>query len=261
MKHGKDIWDNFWSKYKFGVKEDRQIIRQELFSVRWKKIEERIISKYGSLKGLNIVEIGSGRGEVSAVMALKGASITLIDYSDIALDKAKALFKNIGVKANFINADIMDIPQNLFNGFDISMSFGLVEHFDYPLRRDIVKIHTDLLKPDGISFIAVPNAYCLPYRFFMMLSQILGYSSEELEIPFSRSELNKIAVSAGFKSHEIIGSSFIRDSFYFLFARYVSHLTKWKVIIDTSGFEISSIFDDYFGYSLVLIGTKTRNFL
>jgi 2-polyprenyl-3-methyl-5-hydroxy-6-metoxy-1,4-benzoquinol methylase len=260
VKNSKAIWDNFWIKYKFGVKEDKRIIRQELSSVRWKKIEERIISKYGSLKGLNVVEIGSGRGEVSTLLALKGASITLIDYSDIALDRAKALLKNIGVTANFINADIMDIPQNLFNGFDISMSFGLVEHFDYPLRRDIVKIHADLLKPDGISFIAVPNAYCIPYRFFMKLSQILGYSSEELEIPFSRSELNKIAVSAGFKSHEIIGSSFIRDSFYFLFVRYISHLTKWKLMIDTSSFEIPLIFNDYFGYSLVLIGLKPGEF-
>ena len=251
------IWDGFWSKYKFGAKKDRQIIGQELSSIRWKKIEERIISRYGSFKGLKVVEIGSGRGEVSALMASKGASITLMDYSEIALDRAKTLFRNIGVKANFLNADIRNIPKNLLNAFDISMSFGLAEHFDYPLRRDVVKIHADLLNDDGISFIAVPNAYCLPYRFFMKLSGILGYSSEGLEIPFSRSELSKIAVSAGFKTYEIVGSSFIRDSFYFLFARYISHLTKWKLIIDTSSFEIPSILDDYFGYSLVLVGTKT----
>lgn len=257
MKGGKDIWDSFWKKYNFGVNEDKQIIHQELSSIRWKKIEERIISRYGSLRELNVVEIGSGRGEVSALMALKRASITLIDYSDIALDRAKTLFKNIGVTANFINADIRNIPRNLLNTFDISMSFGLVEHFDYPLRRDIIKTHADLLKPGGISFIGVPNVYCLPYRFFMKLSQMLGYLSEGLEIPFSRSELKKIAVSVGFKTHEIIGSSFIRDSFYFLFTRYISHLTKWKLMIDTSGFEIPSIFDDYFGYSLVLAGAKT----
>lgn len=258
MKGDKDIWDSFWKKYNFGVKEDKQIIRQELSSIRWKKIEKRVISKYGSLNGLNVIEIGSGRGEVSTLMALKGANITLIDYSEIALDKARALFKNIGIKANFINADIKNIPRNLLNTFDISMSFGLVEHFDYPLRRDVVKIHADLLKPDGISFIAVPNVYCLPYRFFMKLSQILGYSSEGgLEIPFSRLELKKIAVSAGFKTYEIVGSSFIRDSLYFLFTKYISHLTGWKLIIDISGFEIPSIFDNYFGYSLVLVGAKT----
>jgi len=257
MDNHKAIWDSFWRKYKFGVKEDEQIIRQESASVRWNKIERRILNKYGSFKGLNVVEIGSGRGEVSAVMATKGANITLIDYSEIALDKARVLFKNTGVEANFLIADIRNFPKRLLNSFDISMSFGLVEHFDYPLREDVVKLHTDLLKPNGISFIGVPNVYCLPYRFFMKLSEILGYSSEGAEIPFSRSELRKIASSAGFKTYEIKGSSFIRDSVYFLFSRYISHLTKWRLIIDISPFEISSIFDDYFGYSLVLIGTKS----
>jgi len=257
VKDTKDIWDSFWEKYDFGVKKDRQFIRQELSSIRWKKIEDRIVGRYGSLKGLHVIEIGSGRGEVSVLMALKGANITLIDYSEIALDKAKTLFKNMGVRANFIHADIRNIAKDLLNSFDISMSFGLVEHFDYPLRRDVVKIHADLLKPGGISFIAVPNAYCLPYRFFMKLSEMLGYSSEGLEIPFSRAELKKIAISVGFETYEIVGSSLIRDSLYFLFIRYISHLTKWRLIIDLSSFEIPSFFDDYFGYSLVLVGAKT----
>ena len=75
---------------------------------------------------------------MSALMALKGASITLIDYSQIALNKAKALFQNIGVNANFMKGNILDMPGDLLNSFDISMSFGLVEHFNYPLRRETI---------------------------------------------------------------------------------------------------------------------------
>ncbi|UCC94464.1 MAG: class I SAM-dependent methyltransferase [Candidatus Omnitrophota bacterium] len=256
MKATKEIWDNFWDKYKFSTKEDKSIIRQEAHSVRWKKIEKKIVNRHGSFKELDVAEIGSGRGEVSALMAQRGANVTLIDYSEVALGKAKELFNNIGVNANFLKADIRDIPKHLLNSFDVSMSFGLVEHFDYPLRRDMVKLHGDLLKPGGISFIAVPNTWCVPYRFFMKLSKMLGYCSEGFEVPFSRSELKKIAVSAGFGPYEIVGSSLIRDSVYFLFSRYISHLAKWKLIIDTSVFEIPSVFDDYLGYSLVLIGFK-----
>jgi SAM-dependent methyltransferase len=256
VEDNKILWDSFWNKYNFGIKQDKQIIQQESASVRWRKIEERILNRYSSFKGLRVVEIGSGRGEVSVVMALKGASITLIDYSQIALDKAKTLFQNIGVKANFIKCDILDMPDDLLNCFDISMSFGLVEHFSYPLRRQIVRAHADLIKPSGISFIAVPNTYCLPYRLFMKLSEILGYSKKGEEIPFSRGELKRIADSVGFKTYEVVGSSLIRDSFYFLFSRYISHITKWRVIINTSSFEVPSILDDYFGYSHVLIGTK-----
>jgi 2-polyprenyl-3-methyl-5-hydroxy-6-metoxy-1,4-benzoquinol methylase len=259
MEGGKNIWDDFWSKYKFEVGQDKQIIKQELSSVRWKKIEKKIISCYGTFKDLNIIEIGSGRGEVAAVMALKGARLSLLDYSQVALDKARILFNILGISATFINADAFNIPRNLLNSFDISMSFGLAEHFDYPLRQEIVRMHFNLLKPRGISFVAVPNKFCLPYRFFMKLSCILGYPSEGMEIPFSRSELGKIANALGFAKYEIVGSSFLRDSVYFLLTRYVSHLTKWRYIMDTSIFEMPTILDDYLGYSLVLMAKKNEN--
>lgn len=257
MNETKHSWDKHWERYRFGIREDRQIIHQELSSLRWNKIEQRTIKRFGRISGLEVVEIGSGRGEVSALMALKGADVTLMDYSEPALDKAASLYKNIGIKANFIKCDIMNLPENFLNRFDISMSFGLAEHFNYPLRRKVIKIHADLIKPDGVSFIAVPNVHCLPYRLFIRLQKIFGYSQGEKEIPFSRRELKRIADSVGFKTYEVVGSSFIRDSFYFLFSRYISHLTKWRVIVNISSFEIASIFDDYFGYSLVLTGSKT----
>jgi 2-polyprenyl-3-methyl-5-hydroxy-6-metoxy-1,4-benzoquinol methylase len=252
----KDIWDDFWSRYDFSGGRDADVIRQELSSVRWKKIQKRINGYFGKLKGLEVVEIGSGRGEAAVAMALGGASVTLVDYSQTALDKAGDLFDHMGQTASFIKADIFDLPGDLLQRFDISMSFGLAEHFDYPSRRDVFKIHADLLKPSGASFIAVPNAYCLPYRFFMLVSTILGYR-HGFEKPFSRAELKRLAASAGFGAYEIVGSSFIRDTCNFLFIRYICHLTRWKIRIDTTKIEIPSPFDDYFGYSLVAIGKKS----
>lgn len=250
-------WNSFWSKYAFTDKQDRQIIRQELHSVRWRKIEKEILNRFGSFKGLKVVEIGSGRGEISALMALNGANVTLIDNSRTALEKAQDLFTNLGHTPKLIMADIMHLPGELLNSFDVSMSFGLAEHFDYPRRESVIKLHAGLLNPRGVSFIAVPNRSCLPYRFFMKLSDILGYPDEAIEIPFTRLELQKVAIAVGFKSHKIVGSSLIRDTVYFLCTRYISHLSKWKLIIDTTVFEIPLVFDDYFGYSLVLIGTKS----
>jgi hypothetical protein len=148
------------------------------------------------------------------------------------------------------------MPENLFGSFDISMSFGLVEHFTYPQRLQVLKLHSGLIKSGGIAFVAAPNANCWPYRLFMVLSNILGYSFEKREIPFTRAEFKKNALPAGFNQFEIVGSSFIRDSAYFLFAKYISHLAKWKLILDITFLEIPTFFDDYFGYSLVFIGSK-----
>ena len=65
-------------------------------------------------------------------MSLRGANVTLLDYSETALEKAKLLFSNFNCKAQFIKADAFNIPPNLLNKFDVSMSFGLAEHFAYP---------------------------------------------------------------------------------------------------------------------------------
>ncbi len=251
----KELWNGFWEKFKFGTREDKKVIQQELSSLRWKKIERKIIDKYSSFKGLKVIEVGSGRGEISAIMALKGADITLLDYSEQALGEARSLFARLGLEANYIKCDVMNVSGNVLNKFDISMSFGLAEHFAYPQRQTVFDIHARLLNNKGVSFISVPNIYCLPYRIFMGLSKMLGYCSIG-EVPFSRLELKNIASLSSFKSFEIVGSSLIRDSVYFLLARFISHLSKWKVMLGTTKFEIPSILDDYFGYSLIFIGYK-----
>jgi len=121
----KQIWDDFWQQYRFGAKADKNIIRQEIASVRWKKIQKRISDRFGNFKNLKVIEIGSGRGELAAIMALRGADVTLVDYSEVALERARTLFDHLGAKATFLRQDIFNMPQNLIGSFDVSMSFGL----------------------------------------------------------------------------------------------------------------------------------------
>lgn len=256
MRQVRDNWDNSWKKYDFNSKLDLSIIRQESLSVRWRKIKKAVLSRYGAFKGLKVVEIGSGRGEISLLFALEGADVSLVDYSREALVKARELFGIFGLEPKCINADVFNIPGSILGSFDVSMSFGLAEHFDQPLRRQIFRVHADLLAPEGLLFVAVPNKACFPYRFFMRLCDMLGYRSQTIEIPFSRGELEGAAVDLGLNKAMVFGSSFIRDTAYFVCTRYISHLTGWKTIIDTSLLEIPTFLDDHLGYSLVLSGVK-----
>lgn len=255
MRDQKEHWDGIWRKFKVDGDRDRQIIKLESGSLRWKKIEKRVIDKYHSFKGLDVIEIGAGRGENALLFGLRGANVTLLDYSEAAMEKAKALFSNFNCKAQFIKADAFDIPGNLLNNFDISMSFGLAEHFAYPQRQQIFDAHFLLLKQNGLSFISIPNAFNLPYRVSLMAFKLCR-KYKLLEIPFTRAELKKIVHLTGYRAYEIIGSSLLKDSFYFLFAQFVACLSKWKLMVDTTGFEIPTVFDDYFGYALILVGHK-----
>lgn len=194
MRNNKQIWDEIWKKAKIDAYEDKFMIQRETHSLRWKKIEKGVLSKYRSFKGLDVIEIGAGRGENSLLMSLRGADVTLLDYSESALEKAKLLFSNFNCRAQFIKADAFNMPHNLLNKFDISMSFGLAEHFNYPQRQQIINSHYILLKRGGVSFISVPNAFCFPYRLAQMALRMF-HKCQLLEIPFTHSELRKITCS------------------------------------------------------------------
>jgi 2-polyprenyl-3-methyl-5-hydroxy-6-metoxy-1,4-benzoquinol methylase len=261
MKNDRQIWDDIWKEIKANISEDKLMVQREISSIRWQKIEKRVIDKYHSFNGLDVIEIGAGRGENSLLMSLRGANVTLLDYSETALEKAKLLFSNFNCKAQFIKADALNIPPNLLNKFDVSMSFGLAEHFTYPQRQQIINSHYILLKQGGLSFISVPNAFCFPYRLAQMALRLF-HKFQLLEIPFTRSELRKIAHSIGYQPYEIVGSSFFTAIDEFLI-RNAMHFVAKRIGIKSSlkrsdniKEEKETIFDDYLGYSLILIGYK-----
>jgi len=82
------IWERKWRNTAF----DSGIVKRHLRSNRWKKISKRVRNHFGSFKGLRVVELGSGRGTESLLMALHGADVTLVDNSNTALKRAKELF-------------------------------------------------------------------------------------------------------------------------------------------------------------------------
>ena len=164
-----------------------------------------------------------GRRENALLMGLKGANVTLLDYSDVALEKAQTLFSQFNCRARFIRGDALTIPNYLINNFDISMSFGLAEHFKYPQRQQIFNFHFILLKEKGISFISVPNAFCFPYRIAHLFLKLFN-KFPLLEIPFTHAELKKNAYLAGYKSCEIVSSCFINAFDEFLIKKYIVFL-------------------------------------
>lgn len=141
------------------------------------------------------------------------------------------------------------------------MSFGLAEHFIYPERQQILNLHFLLLKEKGLSFIMAPNAFCFPYRLAQIALKLF-HKCKFLEIPFTHSELRKIASSVGYQSYEIVGSSFITAIDEFLIKNAIHFIAKRIGIksflksYNNIKEEKPTIFDNYLGYSLILIGYK-----
>ncbi|MBR9680439.1 MAG: class I SAM-dependent methyltransferase [Candidatus Altiarchaeota archaeon] len=238
------VWDSVWDN--IPSIHDKKHLTTEKSTKTWKIMSEEILSKFKSFKGLKVLEIGAGSGFASMLFALRGAEVTVLDYSKRALDVAKKNFKKNGLKAKFVEANALNLDKTLKNKFDISMSFGLAEHFKGKKRIQIIKSHFSPLKTGGISFIRVPNAYCFPYRIWMFLSKLVGRWQFGLEIPFTHKELKTNSLKFS-KNVEVFGGGFVES---------LNFINPLKRLFKSKNKEIRTPFDQWFGYYLLLVGKK-----
>ena len=151
----------------------------------------------GRFDGLRAIEIGAGRGLNAFLFARRGADVTLLDRSSVALEQAKRLFDEHGLQVTLRETDLFALPENLRGGFDVSMSYGLCEHFLEERRRGVVAAHLDVLRPGGLALLGVPNRYSPVYRLWMKALTARGSWPLGTEVPFSAGELAGLAREAG----------------------------------------------------------------
>lgn len=259
-KNTPELWDAVWEK-PLTAEQDAFALAKEAHSVRWKRIEARILTAYGRFDGLRVIEIGAGAGTNAALMAQRGAAVTILDYSDLALDRAREFFARHQLAATYVNADALALPPEWLNRFDISTSFGLVEHFRGESRHTIARAHLDVLKPGGLTFISVPNKFCPPYRIFKFTAQRTGKWIFGEEYPSSRWELAGIAKALGARQAEVFGGSFGASWDFvnpFKALGVVRHLFRLQDQVDISRLrdEIGTPIDSTLSYALVLCMQK-----
>lgn len=86
----------------------------------------------GRVEGKRVLEVGCGRGSMSAYFADNGYECTLLDSSTTVINTARKIFENHGFNAVFDVGDALNLPYG-DKSFDVVVSIGLLEHF-----KDIV---------------------------------------------------------------------------------------------------------------------------
>lgn len=150
------LWDEFWEQEITRKDEIVNIMKVEN-SIGWQRILKIMLLEFGKFENLKVIEFGAGSGTFSVLMAKLGSHTTLLDYSENALEKAHMLFKSNLFTAEFIKKDALSLEQGLLGKYDVSMSFGLAEHFKGVERVKIIKNHFDVLRKGGMAFISIPN--------------------------------------------------------------------------------------------------------
>lgn len=247
---GTPVWERVW-KHVPDPAEDDAALDRERNGPRWGCMVDAMKQTFGSLKGLRTVELGSGRADLSVLLAQEGAEVTLVDQSDMALDLARQRFDRLGLSATYREGDLLD-PQDLVqHQFDVSLSYGVIEHFKNDTRTKTIQTHHDVIRPGGMVVIGVPNAWCPQYRAWKAYLELRGWWPYGMEIPYSRRELLSRAAKTGLVDLRVPCTGF------------------WQALGDQWGRSIigrgpdwsqrKSMLDPWFGFSLLLLGWRPSN--
>jgi ubiquinone/menaquinone biosynthesis C-methylase UbiE len=138
---------------------------------------------------LMILETGSGTSRVSLRLAKEGANLHLLDISLNALRSSKWLFKRAGISAEFINADIENLPFKN-NIFDVTWSSGVLEHYNSHQIKFVLRDSFRITRKKGRVICIVPNRDAKIYNFGRKLQLVQGIWKYGPEHPQTTSELS-----------------------------------------------------------------------
>jgi 2-polyprenyl-3-methyl-5-hydroxy-6-metoxy-1,4-benzoquinol methylase len=157
---GKTHWDNLWHHDNRPVYRDvfssghfYRIMRYpfiHLFNLLSSHVKETL-SPHCSL-----LEIGCGGSQWLPAFAKRfGVHVCGIDYSEQGCELARAMLDDAGVEGTIVKADLFDPPEEMIEGYDCVVSFGVLEHFSD--TRACLGAMSAFLKPSGLMVSVIPN--------------------------------------------------------------------------------------------------------
>ncbi len=127
------------------------------------------IPKFPLSNGSNriFLDIGCNWGRWCISAAREGFFVVGIDPSFEAIQAAKRVSRQLGIKTTYLVADARFLPFAA-NSFDVIFSYSVLQHFDKnDTKKTLSEIHR-LLKSSGFSFVQMLNAYGIRNQYNMM---------------------------------------------------------------------------------------------
>ena len=199
-----------------------------------------------------ILDLGSGRGQHSAMLALAGKHTTLVDWSLDNIEFSVKLFESLKMRGTFCRADMLKSLPFKNDTFDTVFSCGVFEYFSDDEIREILKEAFRVARKQVI--IMVPNAFSIPYRIGKFYMEKRGTWEWGGERPFATMKPYFTAVGCH-RIHEV--SVAAKTSLNFLTMRgggFVKGLATTVLRLTDHG--QPSLFKQ--GYLLITIGQKLQ---
>jgi 2-polyprenyl-3-methyl-5-hydroxy-6-metoxy-1,4-benzoquinol methylase len=180
----------------------------------WAFIQQVVRRTFSRFDGLRTIELGCGEGKVSLLFSLLGANTTLVDNSQEQLKRAKHIATQFNIDPFIVERDLLRLPESFNKQFDVSMSFGTVEHFLGQDRQHVFDVHRSLLRKGGLTIIWVPNRYGLLFHLGVFLRELFRREISRIpEKSFTRRELYQRAKAAGLTELRVTGGESLANDF------------------------------------------------
>ncbi len=111
-----------------------------------------------------ILVLGCGEGHDAAHLAQEGHVVTAVDFSDVALDRAKELYHSFPIQ--FLKHDVFELPRSFDKSFDFILEHTLYCAVSPDRRSELVKIWNRSLVQGGYFmglFFAMEKRFGPPY--------------------------------------------------------------------------------------------------
>ena len=168
-----------WDEYHRRVR-----ISQRLLWTVWRAYAD-LMKDISFDRPIKIVELGCGTGYHTMQMTriFPVSKVTLVDFNESVIEDTERRFAEVECDKEFVLSDLFKLQ--LEEKFDIVHSQGLLEHYNAEGRIKLMKLHRDLLTPEGLAVILVPTP-SFPYRFWRGLLEKLHLwiYHDETAIPF-----------------------------------------------------------------------------
>jgi ubiquinone/menaquinone biosynthesis C-methylase UbiE len=128
---------------------------------------ELVRAMLNSVSGASVLDLGCGDGRVSLQFCEEASEITLVDFSEAMLDRARQRIPTAcASKVNVIQSDIMAF--NPGRHFDVVICVGVLSHL--PSVRDAIFQISSLLKPGGIAIVQLTDSGTLLGRLSLAVA-------------------------------------------------------------------------------------------
>ena len=173
-------------------------------------LRSNYISEKIELQGIKALDVACGGGLLAESLHCKGANVTGVDISEVAIHTAKKHAEKKEFEINYLNCEAEDLLPDQKNSYDLVTCLEAIEHVPEPAK--LVKICSDLCKSGGTIVFSTINRNPKSFLFAIVGAEyvlnLLPKGTHEYKKFIKPSELSSMMRDNSLEVCEVKGMSY-----------------------------------------------------